>query len=158
MEKREIGKTLMIAQNHVVRLFEKMKNDTILPRSQGRILRFIYNNKERDIYQKDIENEFNLRRSSATEILQKLESIHMIKRMSDGNDKRIKKIQITKEGEKIAQDMIYNIQKVEKILHQDILQEDLEIFFKVIDRMIENCIKEKEEKNDKKISSMCERI
>ena len=145
MEKREIGKTLMIAQNHVVRLFEKMKNDTILPRSQGRILRFIYNNKERDIYQKDIENEFNLRRSSATEILQKLESIHMIKRMSDGNDKRIKKIQITKEGEKIAQDMIYNIQKVEKILHQDILQEDLEIFFKVIDRMIENCIKEKEE-------------
>ena len=69
----------------------------------------------------------------------------MIKRMSDGNDKRIKKIQITKEGEKIAQDMIYNIQKVEKILHQDILQEDLEIFFKVIDRMIENCIKEKEE-------------
>ena len=145
MEKRELGKTLMIAQNHVVRLFEKMKNDTILPRSQGRILRFIYNNKERDIYQKDIENEFNLRRSSATEILQKLESIHMIKRMSDGNDKRIKKIQITKEGEKIAQDMIYNIQKVEKILHQDILQEDLEIFFKVIDRMIENCIKEKEE-------------
>lgn len=145
MEKREIGKTLMIAQNHVVRLFEKMKNDTILPRSQGRILRFIYNNKERDIYQKDIENEFNLRRSSATEILQKLESIHMIKRISDENDKRIKKIQITKEGEKIAQDMIYNIQKVEKILHQDILQEDLEIFFKVIDRMIENCIKEKEE-------------
>lgn len=145
MNHQEIGKALMILQNHISRTIEEMKTDEQLPRSQGRILRYIYNNKEKVVYQKDIENEFNLRRPSATEILQKLESRGMIVRISTEEDRRIKRIQISEKGKKTVQQVDEDICRMEALLHKDISQEELQFFFTIVDKMIENCKKYKKE-------------
>ena len=54
---------------------------------QGRILDFILvDGRDRPLYQKDIEKEFGLRPSTATELLKTLESRKMIQRVSSEED------------------------------------------------------------------------
>ena len=142
MKKKEIGKSLFVLHNHMTRTLEELKKDSI-PRGQSRVLRYIYDHQETT--QKDIENEFNLRRSSATEILQKLENIHMIERVSSLDDKRMKKIQITEDGIKAVKQIAKNIQIMEDILHENVSDDDLEIFFKVVDQMTLNFMNVKED-------------
>ena len=145
MSNREIGKTLMILQNQIARAIEERKTSDQLPRSQGRVLRYIYNHKENDVYQKDIEKEFNLRRPSATEVLQKLESSGMIVRISTEEDRRIKKIQISEKGEKKVQQIHENIMKMEEILRKDLSMEEVQFFFTIMDKMTKNCMEYKKE-------------
>ena len=54
--------------------------------SQCRIMGFIMDNGGRPVYQKDIEAEFNIRRSTATRLLQAMEHKDLIMREPEEND------------------------------------------------------------------------
>ena len=54
--------------------------------SQCRIMGFIMDNGGRSVYQKDIEAEFNIRRSTATRLLQSMEHKDLIMREPEEND------------------------------------------------------------------------
>lgn len=106
---------------------------------QGQILAFILvESRERPLYQKDIEKEFNLRPSTVTEILKNLEGQGMIQRVSSETDGRYKKIQFTESAEKIRQLLTGEIQKTEKVLTAGISEEELENFKKTAAKMLEN--------------------
>ena len=53
------------------------------------------------IYQKDIEKEFGLRPSTATEVLKALEKKELICRVSEKQDARLKRIEFTSKAEEI---------------------------------------------------------
>lgn len=118
------------------------KNKTIkeenLTQMQSWIIRFIYNNENKDIFQKDIENEFSIRRSTATVILQLMEKNDLIKKEIVSYDARLKKLVLTEKAVKFYFIIKKDILRVEENLIKEIKKEDLDIFFEVIEKMKKN--------------------
>ena len=65
---------------------------------QSWIIRFLYEHSEEDIYQRDIEAEFSIARSTATGILKLMEKRGYIRRVSVERDARLKKLELTEVG------------------------------------------------------------
>ena len=64
----------------------------------GWIMGFLYENRDRDIYQKDLEMKFGISRSTVTNILQLMEKKGYIRRVSVEKDARLKKLELTERG------------------------------------------------------------
>ena len=71
----------------------------------GWIIRYLYENREQDIFQKDIEQRFAVGRSTVTNLLQLMEKKGFVRRESVKQDARLKKVILTEKG--IAQDRLY---------------------------------------------------
>ena len=60
--------------------------------THGWVIRYLYDNREKDIFQKDIEKTFGIRRSTVTVMLKTMEKNGLITRGSVPYDSRLKKI------------------------------------------------------------------
>ncbi|NCB92461.1 MAG: MarR family transcriptional regulator [Clostridia bacterium] len=109
-----------------------------LTRMQAWIIGFLYRNEEKEIFQKDIEAEFSIARSTATGILQLMEKKGYLKRQSVERDARLKSVVLTNAGERMHLNIEDNISKMESRLRMGITGEELEVFFRVIRKMREN--------------------
>ena len=78
-----IGRKIMILSKRIRRKLDNETSQYGITGVQGRILGFIYHNSEKkDIFQKDIEEELDIRRSSVTSVLQLMEKNGYIQRVS----------------------------------------------------------------------------
>lgn len=103
--------------------------------SQFTVILYLIKNKERDIFQRDIEEEFGIRRSSVSATLSNLEEKGYIKRSSVSQDARLKKITVTDKGEKIVEESMKIINEFEKELISQITKEELDIFYRVLNKL-----------------------
>ena len=62
---------------------------------QGWIIGYLYENRDKEIFQRDIQNQFSIRRSTVTGILQLMEKNGLITRSSVERDARLKKLELT---------------------------------------------------------------
>lgn len=108
---------------------------------QAGIIAYIDRSKgRREVFQKDIEEEFNIRRSTATGILNTLEKKSMIKREPVTYDKRLKKLILTEKSYSLCE-KIYNLLETdEERLINNLTDEEIEFFFKIIAKMMKNII------------------
>ena len=135
----DTGKLINKISIRLRRRSEKMGKNLGITEVQGRILDFILvDGRDRPLYQKDIEKEFGLRPSTATELLKTLESRKMIQRVSSEEDGRYKKIQFTEAAEDIRLALQQELQKTEGLLVEGFAREDLNTFMKVAEKMLEN--------------------
>ena len=105
----------------------------------GWIMGYLYANEHRDIYQKDLESEFCISRSTVTNILKLMEKKGYIERISVEKDARLKKIILTDKARKIQrQNYIDMHNMVETQLKKGISEEDMEKFIQIIRKMKEN--------------------
>ena len=102
------------------------------------MLHYLYLNKDKDIFQKDFENEFTIRRSTASNILGLMEKRKLIKRVSVKTDARLKKIVLTENGQKLHDEFGKVIEANEKVYQKGISKKDLEVFFKVSEQIKKN--------------------
>lgn len=105
--------------------------------AQGKILHFLLAQKE-DVFQKDVEEEFNLRPSSATGILKLLEKNGFIERKSTSYDARLKKIIVTEKAKEFKEQVVHDIDEMEESLVKGIDSEKLDVFFEVMDQISKN--------------------
>ena len=135
----DTGKLINKISIRLRRRSEKMGKNLGITEVQGRILDFILvDGRDRPLYQKDIEKEFGLRPSTATELLKTLQNRKMLPRVSSEEDGRYKKIQFTEAAEDIRMALQQEIQKTEGLLVEGISREDLNTFMKVAEKMLEN--------------------
>ena len=71
--------------------------------SQLMCVAFIAFQKDADVYQKDIETCFKLRRSTVSSLLNTLERKELIRRDPVPHDARLKKLTLTEEGRRVAE-------------------------------------------------------
>ena len=102
----------------------------------GWILRYLYEHQDKEIYQKDIEKEFGLRPSTATEVLKALEKKELICRVSEKQDARLKRIEFTSKAEEIRHLIAAEIGESESILLKGITEEERQIFIAIGERML----------------------
>ena len=106
------------------------------------ILGYIYQTQPKEIFQKDIEREFELAKSTTTSILKLMERKELIVRKSVDYDDRLKQITLTDKGRDIMFAMWDNIIKSDIKLIQGIDKEKLDILYEVLDQVKANAEKE----------------
>lgn len=132
--KEGVGRNIKILSNH----FRRRSQEFEKCGANGHILFYLYKNHKSDIYQKDIEDAFSIRRSTATGVLQRMEKNGLIVRSPCNFDARLKTIGLTDKALAILQRIDKSIEETETIVRKNISQNDLEVFFKVIKKMIKN--------------------
>ena len=137
---RMVGSAVKKVDNMISRLVIKETKDKelLLSPIQIRIIKFILNNSNKEVFQRDIENKFEIRRSTTTGILKTMEKNNLIKREISKLDKRQNKIVLTSYGKELFLKIERDISKLENRIVNNISKEELNIFFNVIDKIINN--------------------
>lgn len=105
----------------------------------GRIIEYLFDNLGKGpVYQKDIEREFTIRRSTATVILQRMEKAGAIVRKVSREDARMKEIVLTARAKKIHPVAHAAILKVEEQAKQGLSEKEIEVFLRVAKKITEN--------------------
>jgi len=110
----------------------------------GWAINYFYENRENDIFQRDFEEKFSIRRSTASRMLKTMEQKGFIERVSVESDARLKKIVLTEKATQNHEKIMESIKKREERLRKGISQEEIEEFFCVMKKLIANM----EENND----------
>ena len=105
--------------------------------SQGRTLHFLLA-QTGDVFQKDIEEEYSIRPSTASEMLKQMEKRGLIRRETVPYDNRLKKVVLTDKALVYRQQVRQDLTQLEETLTQGIPPEDMEVFFRVIEKMMDN--------------------
>ena len=107
--------------------------------TQGRVLQYIWEESEkREVFQKDIEDEFDIRRSSVTQIIKLLERDGLIVRESVQRDARLKKLVLTEKAIEIQKVMNGKVRELEAEMQKDISPEEKELFLKILCKIRKN--------------------
>lgn len=101
-------------------------------------LGYFYKNRHRDIFQKDFEKEFDIRRSTASNILSLMEKNGLIVRESVPHDARLKKILLTEKAVQIHLEVDEELRYMEQGLTENISEEELSAFFATADKIRKN--------------------
>lgn len=137
MSDRNIGRELKKLSNKIHREMDKFASKSELTGAEGRVLHYILG-QEDDVYQRDIEVKLGLRSSTATEILKKMELDELIIRKPAKNDGRLKKIIVTEKALKYKDIVVNDLKNFEKKLKTGLSEEEIDIFLKVVEKMINN--------------------
>ena len=92
----------------------------------------------RDVYQRDIEQWFNIRRSSVTAMLQGMEQSGFITREVVAKDARLKSLVPTEKGRQCAAAIHQCISDFEHDLHNGVSAQELEAIQGTLHKLIEN--------------------
>ena len=101
----------------------------------GWIMGYLHCNENRDIYQKDIESDFGIRRSSVTSLVQMMEKKGYICRKTVPDDARLKKICLTADGKETAIKIWHTLDHLEDQMLDGIDEQELNTFFAVADKI-----------------------
>ena len=101
-------------------------------------LHYLFRNIERDVFQRDVEGEFRIRRSTATELLKGMESAGLIRRVPVEYDARLKKIVLTEHAEDIKKQIESQILKTEKRLVEGFTDAEVDAFLNYVERFKKN--------------------
>lgn len=141
-EQRPLIFRIRSLSNQIKRLMERSaieKNEANLTGMQYAILGFLAKRgDEADVFQRDIEAEFNIRRSTATGMVQLLEKQGYICREVVPDDARLKKIRLTTKAEELDKFARANMDELEAKLVRGITPDELEWFYRVLRKISDN--------------------
>lgn len=129
----------------------------------GWIMRFLYENREKEVYQKDLERYFHIGRSTVTNTIQLMEKRGFIRRESVERDARLKKVLLTEKGVQSHEKIEELITELNDGILDGIEEKDVETFIRVLYIIRENVEKKmpkrgKEESNDPDFIERSKRI
>lgn len=113
--------------------------------THGWIIAFLSCNKDKDIFQKDVEREFDVTRSTASKVIDLMEQKGLVRRERVSCDARLKKLVLTEEAESISKLFENDIGRLEETLTKGFTDEEKEILCDFIVRMKTNLEKEEKE-------------
>lgn len=141
VKKRTIGFEIRTLNNLIYRYVHQTRPEEVndFTAVHGWAIRYFYENRENDVFQRDFENHFSIRRSTATRILQLMEKNELITRESVPYDARLKKIILTEKAIKMHMIIDSDIERLEKQLASGLTTEELTAFFQTLDKIKKNC-------------------
>lgn len=142
-----MGKLIHMLSHEMKRnhLIDKVINED-LTIMQKHILKFILlETMHRDIYQKDIEEEFQIRKSTVTGYVQLMEKNGFLTRESAKEDARKKRLVPTAKAEDLRVAILEDIKRNEKLMVEGIPDEDVITCKQVLYHVLQNLIKRDKE-------------
>ena len=145
----DVGRMIHMVSHQLKRQMCEREEEDSLTNMQRRVPHYImFESLRRDIYQKDVEKEFQIRRSTATGILQLLEKNGFVSRESVVWDARLKKVVPTQKAEAHREQILNNIRYVEGLLTKGIPKKDVEVCVRVLGQMSENLLGDEKKRGE----------
>ena len=141
MDNRKVGFELSRTSRLIKRYMDNDATKLYIDKmtgTHGWAIGYFYHNRHRDIFQKDFEQEFNIRRSTASNILALIEKNGLITRESVPYDARLKKITLTDKAIDIQHIVDSAFGKLEDTIKEGITEEELLVFYRVLDKINSN--------------------
>lgn len=113
---------------------------------QGWIVGYIHDHSETPVYQVDLENVFEVRRSTMTEILNGMEKNGLIIRLRDESDARKKRLQLTERATLFHSRVVHSIASIEHAATDHLTADELRQFCETTAKIktnLENNLKRK---------------
>ena len=126
------GRYLKQANNNLIRQFDKFAKQYDLTGNQMAIIDFLSNHTEKEQFQRDIEQEFEIQRSTTTILLQRMEKKGLIERHTSAKDARQKSVVLTAKARSIASACHAYLLEEEEDFIQRFTDEERAHFFKII--------------------------
>ena len=150
MTKNSIGRQLAQVNNLIQRqilnsdINKGIENptDKTISHTTACIISFLYDKKSENIYQKDIEREFQVRRSTVSKELSNMEQKGLIVRVAVENDRRLKKIELTEKSESIAKKLAPVKIALEDTITKGINDDELYAFSVTLEKIKKNLTQE----------------
>lgn len=138
-------KTIMDLACLMRRAMEQEVEEFKLSSIQSRILGFLWFKQQRheQTFQKELESEFKIRKSSVTSVIQSLEKHGYIERRSVSTDARQKELVLTAEGFQIQMQVANRLEELEKRVNGWLSPEEREWWTRCVNK-IETGLKEAE--------------
>lgn len=106
---------------------------------QGRIIEYLFKQADKiPVYQRDLEKQFNIRRSTATIALQRMEKNGLITREVNADDARLKRLRLTDRAKNIHPFAHALIMKAEARARKGLTDREVETFLRLTKKIIEN--------------------
>lgn len=111
------------------------------------IIGYLYRNQGKACYQKDVEAEFHVSRSTVTRTVQNMEKLGLLERATNGQDQRMKQVRITPKAAQLHENLHADIfRRVDERIMEGISEEDMETFYRVLEQMKENLTAEMQQR------------
>ena len=139
--KRSIGMECRCVSNLVRRKMgetEVIKESQELTGMHGFVIGYLYNHQDEEVYQKDLEKRFEIRRSTATQILSLMEKNGLILRQPVPRDARLKRLVLTEKAIEMHKEVVKEIEAIDSLLIAGVTEKELQTFFAVIDKVKAN--------------------
>lgn len=142
LEEPHIGLAIKSAANLLDRHMQAQLHGGQRDRStpmQGRIIKYLYERQgEGDLFQRDLEQYFSIRRSTATGILNLMERDGLLRREGVPYDARLKKLVLTEAGIEHHRQFSRFIGETEARLARGLTEEELAGFFRTMEKIRRN--------------------
>lgn len=140
MKNKEIGGQLASLTHMIKRRLQNELSGELMRISaaNGYILAYLYENKKNDVFQKDLEEHFNITRSTASKVLSLMETKGLIRRGGVDGDARLKKLVITDKGEEMIVELSAGRDRMEAKLTEGFDDDELERLCDYLKRMKAN--------------------
>lgn len=143
--KKIMGEYRMISNLIQRRILSEVSDDDALTVTYSWILGYLERHEEEDIYQRDLEERFCLRRATISKTLLSMEQKGLVRRVSAPTDARMKILRLTDKGKKMNREMIARFERIEQEITRDIPPQMIENFFE-LSELIRQRLQETEEK------------
>lgn len=125
----------------------RVMNNGVHPKNKpshyhGWIIGYLYANRDRDVYQRDLEEKLNIRRSSVSSLLSGMEQNGLIRRENVSHDARLKKIVLTDEAINQHEMIKNDINETESVIRENLSDEEIDAFFATLDKIRYNLTKD----------------
>ena len=110
----------------------------LLTEVDGMIVGFLCHNRDREVFQKDVETAFCIRGSTASRLLQRLESYGFVARRTSARDARLKQVVATEKALALNQQLEDRIAAVEASITRDIPGEEIRSFLATVEKLKAN--------------------
>lgn len=138
-QQKDIGQYANHLNNMIRRQLDITAKNNHINGAQGRVLIYLLiETRRRDVFQKDIEEKYAIRPSSASAMLKKMENAGLIVRQPLPSDNRLKRIIPTARAKEAEDGVVADTRALEQKMAHGIPEADLTTFFDVIDKIIAN--------------------
>ena len=103
---------------------------------------FLYFSQNEEVYQRDIESFFKLRRSTISSQLNTLEKKGLIQRVPVAHDARLKKLVLTQDGMEASAHVMRILAEMNRLLVQGLSQEEVDQLSRLLAKIEENLSRE----------------
>lgn len=104
----------------------------------GWILKYLYDNRDKEVYQRDIEKQFGIGRSTVTTIIQLMEKRDLVCRESVAHDARLKKVMLTEKGYRHNDLVEKNIHRMHGLALAGLSEEEKAEFLRISEKIEAN--------------------
>ncbi len=102
------------------------------------IVRYLVNQGDQEVFQKDIENEFDIRPSTTSKILRLMQKHALIERDYTEDDARLKRVMLTPKARALWEKTDAILRRAEAQITEGVTKEDLARFYRVIEVISKN--------------------